>query len=242
MAVKACNDTAGPNGLIPTLCALGAYPRLTWNDPPSPAAIQKAESLKLAMKELRKYKANQLVDQAANMRNGPNNAHLEEVPIGGLVRVWREGKNKRGEWTGPWVMIDKDQQTVTVRINEENVNFRSTVVSKWYDEISRDENNSNQDFTTPSNESFLPQQTPRETQPTTPQLRRSTRKGRFDGRHQFTSNSSDNLKSQIFLSPQEEEAIRLSADLRARGLITSPGDPFEESTKKEINGLLDQGV
>ncbi|KAI0996246.1 hypothetical protein K3495_g11931 [Podosphaera aphanis] len=139
-------------------------------------------------------------------------------------------------------MIDKNQETITVRINEENVNFRSTVVSKWYDEISRNESNSNQDSTTPNNESSQPQQTPRETQPTTTPLRRSTRKGRFDGRHQFTSNSSDNLKSQIFLSPQKEEAIRLSANFRAQGLIISPGDPFEESTKNEINGLLNQGV
>ncbi|KAI1001783.1 hypothetical protein K3495_g6420 [Podosphaera aphanis] len=38
MAVKALNDTAGPDGLVPTLCASGAYPRITWDDAPSPLA------------------------------------------------------------------------------------------------------------------------------------------------------------------------------------------------------------
>jgi hypothetical protein len=29
MAIKSVNDTAGPNGLVPTLLVFGAYPRLT---------------------------------------------------------------------------------------------------------------------------------------------------------------------------------------------------------------------
>ncbi|KAI0991742.1 hypothetical protein K3495_g16445, partial [Podosphaera aphanis] len=43
MAVKACNDTAGPDGLIPTLCVFGTYPRLTWDDAPAPTAIKRGE-------------------------------------------------------------------------------------------------------------------------------------------------------------------------------------------------------
>ncbi|KHJ32289.1 hypothetical protein EV44_g3486 [Erysiphe necator] len=34
MAVKAVNDSAGPNGLIPTLLVFGTYPRMTQMDPP----------------------------------------------------------------------------------------------------------------------------------------------------------------------------------------------------------------
>lgn len=47
------------------------------------------------MKELRKYKASQLVDQDAKMTNDSSNAHLEEVRVGGLVRIWCEGKKER---------------------------------------------------------------------------------------------------------------------------------------------------
>ena len=37
MAVKAVNDTAGLDGLVPTLLVFGAFPRLSPSDPPSPS-------------------------------------------------------------------------------------------------------------------------------------------------------------------------------------------------------------
>ena len=36
IAVKAVNNTAGPNGLIPTLLVFGSYLRITEDSPPSP--------------------------------------------------------------------------------------------------------------------------------------------------------------------------------------------------------------
>ena len=36
IAFKAINDSAGPDGLIPTLLVFGAYPRMTESDAPSP--------------------------------------------------------------------------------------------------------------------------------------------------------------------------------------------------------------
>lgn len=36
IAVKALNDTAGPNGLVPTLLVFGTYPRINADSPPSP--------------------------------------------------------------------------------------------------------------------------------------------------------------------------------------------------------------
>ena len=39
MAFKAINDSAGPDGLIPTLLVFGAYPRMTEFDAPSPITI-----------------------------------------------------------------------------------------------------------------------------------------------------------------------------------------------------------
>jgi hypothetical protein len=40
MAVKAVNDSAGPDGLVPTLLVFGAYPRMTDDSPPSPSLIK----------------------------------------------------------------------------------------------------------------------------------------------------------------------------------------------------------
>ena len=46
MAVKAVNDTAGPNGLVPTLLVFGAFPRMSELDPPAPSIAQRAAAAK----------------------------------------------------------------------------------------------------------------------------------------------------------------------------------------------------
>jgi hypothetical protein len=48
MAVKAINDSAGPDGIVPTLLVFGAYPRLTKASPPSPSITERAEATKIA--------------------------------------------------------------------------------------------------------------------------------------------------------------------------------------------------
>lgn len=178
LAVKALNDTAGPDGLVPTLCAFGAYPRLTWDDAPAPIAKQRAETMHKAMDELRKYWATQLVNKAKDMRNGPRRHHLEDVPINGKVKVWREAtKNQRGRWTGPYELYDKEGETITVLMNGEKKNFRSTSVMKWFEE-NEDPNNFNslyrsQNPVEPSHPLLEPR-TQEEFQPTPSQmLRRS---------------------------------------------------------------------
>ena len=52
MAFKAINDTAGPNGLVPTLLVYGAYSRITEHDPLSPSIAQRALAIKKAMAEV----------------------------------------------------------------------------------------------------------------------------------------------------------------------------------------------
>jgi hypothetical protein len=42
MAVKAINNTAGPNGLVPTLLVYGAYLRISKLDPPTLSIIDRA--------------------------------------------------------------------------------------------------------------------------------------------------------------------------------------------------------
>src|SRR5204863_651770 len=64
MALKAVNDTAGPNGLIPTLLVFGAYPRMTEMDPPNPSIQQRAETIKRAMIEVRQIHAKRQVNDA----------------------------------------------------------------------------------------------------------------------------------------------------------------------------------
>jgi len=45
MAVKAVNDTASPNGLVPTLLVYGAYLRISNLGPPAPSIIERAAAI-----------------------------------------------------------------------------------------------------------------------------------------------------------------------------------------------------
>ena len=51
MAVKAVNNTASPNGLVPTLLVYGAYPRISKLDPPAPSVTEQATIIWKAMAE-----------------------------------------------------------------------------------------------------------------------------------------------------------------------------------------------
>ena len=42
MAIKAVNNTAGPNGLVPTLLVYGVYLRMSNLDPPAPSIMEQA--------------------------------------------------------------------------------------------------------------------------------------------------------------------------------------------------------
>lgn len=53
MVVKAINDTAGTDGLVPTLLVFGVYPRMHAMDPPAPSIVQRAAAMKKAMDEVR---------------------------------------------------------------------------------------------------------------------------------------------------------------------------------------------
>lgn len=52
MAVKALNDTAGPNGFIPTLLVYGAYLRINYNSLLSKEIVKCVKALSKAKEEL----------------------------------------------------------------------------------------------------------------------------------------------------------------------------------------------
>ena len=52
MAVKAINNTAGLNGLVPTLLVYGAYLRISKLDPLAPSVTDRAAVIRKAMAEI----------------------------------------------------------------------------------------------------------------------------------------------------------------------------------------------
>jgi hypothetical protein len=139
-AVKAMNDTAGPDGLVPTLLVFGAYPRLVEYDPPAPSISQRAATLKKAIAEVRQLYAQRQVNDALNTRNGPSTASILDLPINSEVLVWREGKGgQTGKWTGPYRLESTDGETCTVSVSGKSTDFRSTVVKPFYREDVRED-------------------------------------------------------------------------------------------------------
>jgi hypothetical protein len=130
MAVKAVNDTAGPDGIVPTLLVFGAYPRMTDMDPPSPSIIQRAQAIRAATKEIRRLYAERQVNDALAMRNGPNTKPTLDLPIDSDVRIWRE----KGGWKGPYKLVATDGETCTVAMPHGPTNFPSTIVKPYYTE------------------------------------------------------------------------------------------------------------
>ncbi|XP_044721261.1 uncharacterized protein HRG_06258 [Hirsutella rhossiliensis] len=109
MAVKAVNDTAGPDGLVPTLLVFGAYPRINHDSPPSPPMIKRAEAIRKAMAALHRAAAARQVRDALNTRNGPNVSALQSFPAERGPRVERADG-----WTGPWIVIGNNGHEITI--------------------------------------------------------------------------------------------------------------------------------
>jgi hypothetical protein len=81
MTVKAINDSAGPNSIVPTLLVFGAYPRLTKLDPPSPLVTKRAKAIRAATKEVRRLYAERRVKDALAIRNSPDTKNTLDLPL-----------------------------------------------------------------------------------------------------------------------------------------------------------------
>jgi len=87
MAVKAVNDTANPNGLVPTLLVYGAYPRISKLDPPALSVTDRAAIIRKAMAKIVKLRAKQTINNALYYRNGPNITLVHNLPLNSKVLI-----------------------------------------------------------------------------------------------------------------------------------------------------------
>ena len=87
MAVKAVNDTAGPDGLVPTLLVYRAYLRISNLDPSTPSITERAAIIRKAIAEIVKLRAKQVVSNALYYRNGPNITLVYNLPLNSKVLI-----------------------------------------------------------------------------------------------------------------------------------------------------------
>ncbi|EED17254.1 hypothetical protein TSTA_023080 [Talaromyces stipitatus ATCC 10500] len=133
MAIKAVNDTAGPDGYIPTLLIFGAYPQMTDYSPPASMVVQRAATIKKAMTEVRRLHIIRQVNNALNTRNGLSSTLVHRLPLNSDVLVWREGGTRYpGKWKGLYKLISIDGEMCTVELPNGLTKFRLTVVKPYY--------------------------------------------------------------------------------------------------------------
>ena len=87
MAVKAINNTASPNGLVPTLLVYRAYLRISKLDPPTPSIIERAAAIRKVIAEIVKLRAKQAVSNALYYCNGPNITPVHNLPLNSKVLI-----------------------------------------------------------------------------------------------------------------------------------------------------------
>lgn len=125
MVTKATNDTAGYDGIVPTLLVFGAFPRISNIDPPAPSIAKRAAAIRKAMLEVSKLRAKRQVTDALRTRNGPVTS---DIPIGSDVLVWRVHENS---WNGPYKILAINGETATVQMPHGPANFRSTNIKLY---------------------------------------------------------------------------------------------------------------
>jgi hypothetical protein len=221
MAVKAVNDTAGPDGLVPTLLVFGAYPRMTTESPPSPSMVKRSEAIQKATKALRKLNAERQVADALNTRNGPATTDMLALPLQSEVLVWRESDG----WNGPYKIASIDGHNVTVDMINGPATFRSTIVKPYYrpDHLWSD-----------PDAPHAPREPP-DAEIAVPLAVQPRRRGRPPG-------SKNKRKARAYITKKEEDNIQLAIKLRNDGVITTSGAPFEVSDNQEISDLVGRGV
>ena len=134
MAVKAVNDTSGPDGLAPTLLIFETYPRITEFDPPTRSTTQQATAIKKAMEEVSRIRARTQINKALHERNGPSVTDVHDLPLNSPVLVWRKGNTGRsGHWTGPYPLLQTQRETYTVELSNEPTDFWSMTIKPYYE-------------------------------------------------------------------------------------------------------------
>ncbi|KAL3702992.1 hypothetical protein TMatcc_010179 [Talaromyces marneffei ATCC 18224] len=255
MAVKAVNNTTGPDGLVPTLLVFGAYPRMTEYDPPSPTTTQRAAAVKKAMTEIRKIRAQRQISDALNTRNGPSSTAVHRLPLNSDVLVWREGNTGyAGEWTGSYKLLAVNNETCIIELPSGPTSFRSTAVKPYHAEPEAQPNGpipSEKDVTQPDPEKSIqeaPEASPKaisqamipplpsvvipQYEPEASSLPRPQRDRRLPARYR-EDHTQHTFLGQFTQEHEDESRHQFAAAVLAR---------FEGSQRKEVNGLLERGV
>jgi hypothetical protein len=112
MAIKAINNTAGPDGLVPTLLVFSTYPRITTTNTSFLMVTKHSKAITKAIKQIAELHAKRQVTDALRQQNRPNISDTLNVLINRNVLVYREDKG----WKGLYTLVLNNGQTCTVTL------------------------------------------------------------------------------------------------------------------------------
>jgi hypothetical protein len=92
MVIKAVNNTAEPDGLVPTLLVFGTYSRITTTNTLSLTVIKRGKAIIKAIKQIAELHVKRQVTNVLRQRNGPNISNTLNVLISKDVLVYKKDK------------------------------------------------------------------------------------------------------------------------------------------------------
>lgn len=126
IAVKVVNDTAGPNGLVPTLLVFGVMPRIPITPVDLPAQRERMQALSEARRDMAKHFEEKSVNRA--LRYSIPQGTMSYIQIDDEVLVYREGPNT---WEGPHKVTDISRKMIQINKPGPNCRFSIDKVNKY---------------------------------------------------------------------------------------------------------------
>lgn len=109
LALKGCNDTLGPNGLVPNLLVFGTMPALPIMESRSIKQKDRMAALKIAKEEMERMSAEQKLLRALRSKLAPSTKY--HIQPGDLVHVFRQETRK---WIGPVKVVNTERKIIHV--------------------------------------------------------------------------------------------------------------------------------
>jgi len=128
MAIKAINNTTGPDGLVPTLLVYRAYPKISNLDPPAPSITEQTAAIQKAITEIVKLQAKQTVNSTLHHHNRPDTTSVYNLLLNSEVLIW----HKSGNWTRPYCLLAIENAICCVQLPSRPTNFRNTSIKPYF--------------------------------------------------------------------------------------------------------------
>lgn len=117
LSLKAVNDTAGPNGLVPTLLVFGVIPRIPLRASQLPNQIVRMNAMADARKEMEQIVARSRIAAALNW-NVPKCSD-QQFNVSDEVLMFRE--KPVGKWVGPYTIKSINNKSVVLDTGDRNI-------------------------------------------------------------------------------------------------------------------------